>query len=89
MDSDAVLHIGREALLLTLVLSAFPVLAAMLVGLLVSLFQAATQIQEQTLTFVPKIIATFLVLAIAGAWMLQQLTQFAILLIESISEVGR
>ncbi|HUQ72738.1 MAG TPA: flagellar biosynthetic protein FliQ, partial [Planctomycetaceae bacterium] len=66
MDSDAVLHIGREALLLTLILSALPVLAAMLVGLLVSLFQAATQIQEQTLTFVPKIIATFAVLAIGG-----------------------
>jgi flagellar biosynthetic protein FliQ len=89
MDSDAVLHIGREALLLTLILSALPVLAAMLVGLLVSLFQAATQIQEQTLTFVPKIIATFAVLAIGGAWMLQQLSQFSIVLIEGITEVGR
>jgi flagellar biosynthetic protein FliQ len=89
MDSDAVLHIGREALLLTLILSALPVLAAMLVGLLVSVFQAATQIQEQTLTFVPKIIATFVVLAIGGAWMLQQLSQFSIVLIEGISEVGR
>lgn len=89
MDPDAVLHIGREALLLTLILSALPVLAAMLVGLLVSLFQAATQIQEQTLTFVPKIIATFAVLAIGGAWMLQQLSQFSIVLIEGISEVGR
>jgi flagellar biosynthetic protein FliQ len=89
MDSDAVLHIGREALLLTLILSALPVLAAMLVGLLVSLFQAATQIQEQTLTFVPKIIATFAVLAIGGAWMLQQLSQFSIVLIEGISDVGR
>jgi flagellar biosynthetic protein FliQ len=89
MDSDAVLHVGREALLLTLILSALPVLAAMLVGLLVSVFQAATQIQEQTLTFVPKIIATFAVLAIGGAWMLQQLSQFSIVLIEGISEVGR
>jgi flagellar biosynthetic protein FliQ len=89
MDSDAVLHIGREALLLTLILSALPVLAAMLVGLLVSVFQAATQIQEQTLTFVPKIIATFCVLAIGGAWMLQQLSQFSIVLIEGISDVGR
>jgi flagellar biosynthetic protein FliQ len=89
MDSDAVLHIGREALLLTLILSALPVLAAMLVGLLVSVFQAATQIQEQTLTFVPKIIATFAVLAIGGAWMLQQLSQFSIVLIEGISDVGR
>ena len=89
MDSDAVLHIGREALLLTLILSALPVLAAMLVGLLVSVFQAATQIQEQTLTFVPKIIATFAVLAIGGAWMLQQLSQFTTVLIEGISDVGR
>ena len=84
MDPDAVLHIGREALLLVLVLSAAPVLAAMAVGLLISLFQAATQIQEQTLTFVPKIIATFAVLAIAGMWMLQQLTHFANSLFDSI-----
>jgi flagellar biosynthetic protein FliQ len=89
VDADSVLHIGREALMLTLILSALPVLAAMVVGLVVSLFQAATQIQEQTLTFVPKIIAAFLVLAIAGAWMLQQLTQFSTLLLETIPEIGR
>ena len=89
MDPDAVLHIGREALLLVLVLSAAPVLAAMAVGLLVSLFQAATQIQEQTLTFVPKIIATFAVLAIAGMWMLQQLIQFSVALFDSISQLNR
>jgi flagellar biosynthesis protein FliQ len=55
--------------------------------LIVSLVQAATQIQEQTLTFVPKMIASFLALAIAGAWMLQQLSQFAISLFDSIAQV--
>ncbi len=88
MDSDAVLRIGREALLLTLLLSAIPVLAAMAVGLIISVFQAATQIQEQSLTFVPKIIVTFGALAIAGTWMLQQLIQFATPLFEAISEIG-
>jgi flagellar biosynthetic protein FliQ len=89
MDADAVLHIGREALMLTLILSAAPVLATMAVGLTISLFQAATQIQEQTLTFVPKIIAAFLALAIAGTWMLQQITQFAAALFDSIAQVSR
>jgi flagellar biosynthetic protein FliQ len=84
MDTDSVLHIGREALMLTLILSAAPVLAAMVVGLMISLVQAATQIQEQTLTFVPKIIAAFAALAVAGLWMLQQLSHFAGALFDSI-----
>ena len=88
MDTDTVLRIIREALLLTLVLSALPVLAAMIVGLIVSLFQAATQIQEQTLTVVPKIIAVFLVLGIGGFWMLRQLIQFATTLFDNIVRVG-
>ena len=83
-----VLRIIREALLRTLVLSALPVLAAMIVGLIVSLFQAATQIQEQTLTVVPKIIAVFLVLGIGGFWMLRQLIQFATTLFDNIVRVG-
>ena len=89
MDGDAVLRIGREALLLTLILSAIPVLAAMAIGLLVSVFQAATQIQEQTLTFVPKIVVSFAALAIAGTWMLQQLISFTLPLFEEISQVGK
>jgi flagellar biosynthetic protein FliQ len=89
MDADAVLHIGREALLLVLILSAAPVLSAMVVGLVISLFQASTQIQEQTLTFVPKIVAAFLALAVAGLWMLQQLTQFATALFDSIWQINR
>jgi len=89
VDGDAVLRIGREALLLTLILSAIPVLAAMAIGLLVSVFQAATQIQEQTLTFVPKIVVSFAALAIGGTWMLQQLISFTIPLFEEISQVGK
>ena len=84
-----VLQISRQALVLVLILSGIPIVLSMIVGVFVSVFQAATQIQEQTLTFVPKIIATFAVLAIGGAWMLQQLSQFSIVLIEGISDVGR
>ncbi|HYE21118.1 MAG TPA: flagellar biosynthesis protein FliQ [Tepidisphaeraceae bacterium] len=88
MDGDVVLRIGRESLVLTLILSAIPVLAAMVVGLIISLFQAATQIQEQTLTFVPKIVVTFAAIAIAGPWMLQQLIAFCVPLFEEIALVG-
>jgi flagellar biosynthesis protein FliQ len=89
MDADTVLRIGREALLLVLLLSAGPVLAAMIVGLIVSIFSAATQIQEQTLSFVPKIVAAYAVIAITGFWVLQQLAQFAVALFESIPLIGR
>jgi len=89
MDADTVLRIGREALMLVLILSAGPVLAAMVVGLVVSIVQAATQIQEQTLSFVPKIIATYLVIALAGLWILQQLIQFSTTLFDSIGALGR
>lgn len=84
MEIDVVLRILREAMLLMLVLSAPPVLAAMVVGLGVSLFQAATQIQEQTLTFVPKLVAVFLVLAVTSLWMIQQLVAFGSSILENI-----
>ena len=84
MEPDIALRIGREALLLTLVLSAPAVLAAVVVGLMVSILQAATQIQEQTLTFVPKLVAVFGVLAIAGMWMIAQLMRFTTSLFENI-----
>lgn len=87
MDTETVLRISREALVLTLLLSALPVLAAMLVGLIVSLFQAATQLQEQTLTVVPKIIAVFAALAVGGLWMVRQLMQFSYVLLESIARI--
>jgi flagellar biosynthetic protein FliQ len=76
MESFAV-SIAQKGLLLVLTLSAAPVLAAMTVGLCVSLLQATTQIQEQTLTFVPKLVAVVLVLAFLGRLGMQLLIQFA------------
>ncbi|NNE09295.1 MAG: flagellar biosynthesis protein FliQ, partial [Gemmatimonadetes bacterium] len=66
----------REALLLILVLSGPPILTSLVVGLLISIFQATTQIQEQTLTFVPKIVLVFAILGRMGPWMISQVIQF-------------
>jgi flagellar biosynthesis protein FliQ len=71
-----IIGLTKQALLLILLLSAPAMLAAMVIGLVISLFQAVTQVQEQTLTFVPKIVGTFIVLAITGAWMLATLIRF-------------
>ncbi len=84
MSPDAIVRILREALLLVLLLSAAPMLASMLVGLVVSVFQATTQIQEQTLSYVPKLIAVFLTIAIVGPWMLSQAVHFTTILFDSI-----
>ena len=84
MNSQMVLTIGQEALLMLLMVSA-PVLGtALLVGLLVSLFQAVTQIHEATLAFVPKLIAVVAVFAIAGPWMLNMLVEYIRRMIEAI-----
>ena len=84
MNSQMVLTMGQEALLMMLMVSA-PVLgAALVVGLLVSLFQAVTQINEATLAFVPKLIAVIAVLAIAGPWMLTMLVEYIRRIMEAI-----
>lgn len=77
-----ILQITRQALLLVLIVSAPPVLASLVVGLALSIFQATTQIQEQTLTFVPKLIAVFATLVITGPWIGGQLLAFTRLLFE-------
>lgn len=76
MTPGTVMEIGRQAIEATLVLSAPLLLAALLVGLIVSIFQAATQINEQTLSFIPKLVVVFLVLLLAGPWMLSYLTEY-------------
>ena len=84
MNSQTVLSIGQQGLYLLLMVSA-PVLAvAMVVGLVVSIFQAATQINEATLSFVPKLIATVAVMAIAGPWMLTTLVVYIQRTLQSI-----
>jgi len=76
--------VARQSLFLALILTAPPVMAALLVGLTISIMQATTQIQEQTLTFVPKLVAVVSTLAIAGPWMLAQLIAFTTSIYSSI-----
>lgn len=84
MTPTTVVDLGRQALELTLLVSAPLFIAALATGLLVSIFQAATQINEQTLSFVPKLIATFITLVLAGPWMITMMTDFIRRLFENI-----
>lgn len=70
MTPETVMTLGRQALELTLLVSAPPLLAALVIGLVVSIFQAATQINEMTLSFIPKLIGMFGVLIVTGPWMI-------------------
>jgi flagellar biosynthesis protein FliQ len=85
---DAV-GIMRGGIVEIMLLSAPVLLVAMAVGLIVSIFQATTSIQEQTLTFVPKIAAILLVLALLGGWMFGSLSEYTRGLFEMIPEIGR
>jgi flagellar biosynthetic protein FliQ len=73
MTQDTVVHLALQALMVTLKVAGPVLLAGLVVGLLVSIFQAITQIQELTLAFIPKIIAVGVVIAFAGPWMLDQM----------------
>ncbi|QSZ26596.1 flagellar biosynthesis protein FliQ [Aceticella autotrophica] len=76
MNTGIVLDIGREALKITILISAPLLIIALLVGLIISIFQATTQLQEQTLTFVPKIIAVFISIILFGPWMLTTMINY-------------
>lgn len=78
MNVDVVGQIARDALLLILQMAAPVLLVSLIVGLIVSIFQTVTSIQEQTLTFVPKILAIFLALMIFGNWMLTSISEYII-----------
>jgi len=84
MTTQSVITIGRQALELTLLVSAPMLLTALAVGLLISIFQAATQINEATLSFIPKLVALFVVIVIAGPWMLQLMVDYIQRLFSSI-----
>ena len=84
MTPDSVLTQAREALQLALLLAAPLLLVSLAVGVLVGVFQAATQINEMTLSFIPKLIAMAAVLIIAGPWMLRMMIEFTRRLFESI-----
>ncbi|MDR2688458.1 MAG: flagellar biosynthesis protein FliQ [Azoarcus sp.] len=84
MTPTAIVDLGRQAIEVTLMVSAPLFLAALITGLTVSIFQAATQINEMTLTFVPKLVAIFITLVLAGPWMITILTDFMRRLFSSI-----
>ncbi|MBI3096032.1 MAG: flagellar biosynthesis protein FliQ [Pseudomonadota bacterium] len=84
MTPTTVIEIGRSAVELTLLISAPLFAAALVTGLIISIFQAATQINEATLSFVPKLLAIFVTLILAGPWMLTMLTDYMRRLYESI-----
>lgn len=76
MTEEVVLQVGREALYLIVYLAAPLLLSALLAGLVIGVFQAATQIQEQTLSFIPKLGALVVALLLLGPWLLQMLLNF-------------
>lgn len=84
MTPDTVIGIAQQALELTTFILAVVLLPALAMGLLVSIFQAATQINEVTLSFIPKLLVTFIVLLAAGPWILQSLLDYTRQLFESI-----
>ncbi len=84
MTPESVMTIGRHALELTLLVSAPLLLAALAVGLLVSVFQAATQINEMTLSFIPKLIAILAMLVLAGPWMIAMMVDYMRRLLENL-----
>ena len=76
MSSALVIQIGQEALMVVMIVAAPMLGLGLIVGLMVSVFQATTSIQEQTLAFIPKIIAVFVAILVFGPWMLQIMTQY-------------
>lgn len=76
ITQDAVLDIARDAIFNIIIVSAPLLLISLIVGLIISIFQTVTSIQEQTLTFVPKIIAVFITLMLAGSWMMNTMIEF-------------
>jgi flagellar biosynthesis protein FliQ len=88
VDQSQIMEIGARAMWVTLQIS-LPVLGvSLVVGLLVSIFQAVTQLQEPTLTFIPKILAVVVVIVVAGPWMLNTMLGFTIDLWAGIPAVG-
>ena len=87
MDAQQVFTFGQQGLYMLLLIAAPILLTVLLVGVVVSVFQAATQINEATLSFVPKIVAAVLVMALAGPWMMTTLVEYIQRTLETIPQV--
>ena len=87
MTPESVMSIAHQAMYVALLLAAPLLLVALVVGLVVSLFQAATQINEMTLSFIPKLLAVFATLVVAGPWMLNTVLDYMRTLFSSIPQI--
>lgn len=88
ISPEFVIDVGRKAVEMILLLSSPMLICAVLVGLLVSIFQATTQINEQTMTFVPKIVAVLVALLVCAPWIIRNLVEFTRDMIGSIATLG-
>lgn len=88
MSPDSVMSLGRQAMEVTLLVSAPLLLVALAIGLIVSIFQAATQINETTLSFIPKLVGIFVTLIVAGPWMLAIMTDYMRQMFTSIATMA-
>lgn len=89
MGEDVVIQLGQDALKTTAMLAAPLLLSTLIVGLVVSVFQALTQINEQTLTFIPKMIVVAVVFVLAGPWMMDVMSTYTVNLFENIATIVR
>lgn len=89
MSEELILKLGQDTLKITAMLSGPLLVSALVVGLVVSVFQAVTQINEATLTFIPKMIVVGIVLVVAAPWMLDLMNNFTVQLFENITEMVR
>ncbi|VTU33407.1 flagellar biosynthesis protein FliQ [Variovorax sp. PBL-E5] len=87
MTPETIMSMGSQAIQVSLLLGAPLLLVALVVGLVISIFQAATQINEATLSFIPKLLAVFVTLVIAGPWMLGQMLDYIRALFASIPQL--
>lgn len=87
MEPTEIIDIGREAIYVLMVIAAPVMISSLVVGLIISIFQALTQIQEQTLSFVPKIVSMLLMLGLTMPFMLQHLTDFTHKITEKIVHI--
>lgn len=86
MSEEAVISLAEQGIITILMVAGPLLILALAVGLLVSIFQATTQIQEQTLAFIPKIVAVLVGIVFFGPWMLNQLTQFAMNIFQNLTQ---
>ena len=88
MSPDSVMSLGRQAMEVTLLVSGPLLLVALAIGLVVSIFQAATQINETTLSFIPKLVGIFITLIVAGPWMLAIMSDYMRQMFSSIATMA-